>query len=271
MTQPDEPQAHRRTSRDWSRVGPNHVERAGSGAEVVLVHAGVADSRMWGPQWDVWPRSYRVTRLDLRGFGRSDPPLGPFSHAADVLAVLDDAEIERAVLVGASFGGRVVLDLAASRPARVAGLVLADAGLPDHDWSPEIRAFGVAEDEALEAGDLDAATAVNVDFWLPHAPEKIRAAIREQQRNAFALQVGSEGEEHLLTDGLGSRLGEVDVPTLVLVGESDYADFHAIADRLSAGLRRSTRETIPGAGHLPSLERPEAFDAVVLPFLESMS
>ncbi len=217
------------------------------------------------------PPRRRVTRLDLRGFGRSDLPEGTYSHAGDVLAVLDALGIERAALVGASFGGRVALDLAASQPDRVPGLVLADAGLPDHAWSAEIQAFGAAEDEAIEAGDLDAAAEVNVDFWLPSASEPVRAAIREQQRNAFALQVGRDDEEVLLTDDLTARLGTVDVPTLVLVGERDYADFHAIADRLAAELPDTRRATISGAGHLPSLEQPEAFDAVVLPFLDSLA
>ena len=254
-----------------TRIGHLHVEQAGFGPDVVLVHAGVADSRMWDRQWVDWASRYRVTRLDLRGFGRSDAPAGTYSHAGDVRAVLDALGIDRAVLVGASFGGRVVLDLAASEPARVAGLVLASAGLPDHDWSEVIQAFGAAEDEALEAGDLDRATEVNVAFWVPSASDAVREAIREQQRNAFVLQVGSEDDEELLTEELPSRLATVDVPALVLVGESDYADFHAIADRLAAGLPDVRRATVAGAGHLPSLEQPEAFEAVVLPFFEAVS
>ncbi len=254
-----------------ARVGPLHVEQAGSGPDVVLVHAGVADGRMWDGQWVDWAAHRRVTRLDLRGFGRSDPPEGTYSHAGDVLAVLDTLGIERTALVGASFGGRVALDLAASRPDRVSGLVLADAALPDHDWSAEIQAFGAAEDEAIEAGDLDRAAEVNVDFWVGSAPAPVRAAIREQQRNAFVLQVGREDDEALLTDDLPSRLASVTVPTLVLVGESDYADFHAIADRLATSIPDTRRATVPGAGHLPSLEQPQAVDAVVLPFLDSVS
>ena len=98
----------------------------------------------------------------------------------------------------------------------------------------------------------------------------MRAAIREQQRTAFALQIGSDGEERLLTEDLVSHLAAVDVPALVLVGESDYPDFHALADRLATTLPRATKDTIPGAGHLPSLEQPAAFDAVVLPFLATL-
>jgi pimeloyl-ACP methyl ester carboxylesterase len=183
---------------------------------------------------------------------------------------MDALGVDRAILVGASFGGRVVLDLAAARPERVAGVVLVDAGLPDHAWSAELQAFGAAEDEAIEAGDLDRATEVNVDFWVPSASEPVRAAIREQQRNAFALQIGTEDEEVLLTEDLPSHLASVTVPALVLVGESDYADFHAIADRLATTLPNAERATIPDAGHLPSLEQPEAFDAAVLPFLDGL-
>ena len=254
-----------------TRVGPLHVEQAGAGPDVMLVHAGVADGRMWDSQWVDWAARRRVTRLDLRGFGRSDLPEGTYSHAGDVLAVLDALGIERAALVGASLGGRVALDFAASQPDRVPGLVLADAGLPDHAWSAEIQAFGAAEDEAIEADDLDAAAEVNVDFWLPSASEPVRAAIREQQRNAFTLQVGRDDEEVLLTDDLTARLQAVDVPTLVLVGDRDYADFHAIADRLAAELPDTRRAAVSGAGHLPSLEQPDAFDAAVLPFLDSLA
>lgn len=251
-------------------AGSLHVEQAGSGADVLLLHAGVADARMWDPQWVAWPDGRRVTRLDLRGFGRSPLPASSFSHAGDVLAVLDQLEIERAALVGASFGGRVALDLAASHPERVTGLVLAGAGLPDHDWSTGLEAFGAAEDEALAAGDLDRATEVNVGFWVPDAPDWVREAIREQQRTAFELQVGSTAEDVLLTDDLTTRLEEIDIPALVLVGEQDYGDFHALADRLAGALPRARRATIAGAGHLPSLERADAFDAVVLPFLDEL-
>ena len=270
MTQHEGEPGARHATPTTTRVGPLHVEQTGWGPDVVLVHAGVADGRMWDRQWVDWADRYRVTRLDLRGFGRSEAPAGTFSHAGDLLSVLDALEIERAALVGASFGGRVALDLAASRTGRVRGLVLVGAGLPGHEWSSEVEAFGAAEDEALEAGDLDRATEVNVDFWLPNADEAARAAIREQQRAAFALQVGTEDEEVLLTEDLETRLGAVDVPALVLVGEVDYGDFHVLADRIASRLPNARRETLAGAGHLPSLERPEAFAAVVLPFLATL-
>ena len=244
-----------------------HVEVAGDGAAIVLVHAGIADSRMWEPQWATWPDDYTVIRLDLREFGRSAAAAGEFCHAADVLAVLDALEIDRTVVVGTSFGGLVSLDLAVSRPERIAGLVLADIPLPGHTWSAEFKTFGDAENAAIEAGDLDLATEINVDFWLGHAPEPIRNAIRQQQRRAFELQVGVEAESPLLTEDLPDRLASLDVPTLVIDGADDVADFRMIADQLGRTLLRCERATIAGSGHLPSLEQPESFDAVVRPFL----
>ena len=244
-----------------------HVEVVGDGAAIVLVHAGIADSRMWEPQWATWPDDYKVIRLDLREFGRSAASVGAFCHAADVLAVLDALEIDRAVVVGASFGGLVSLDLAVSRPDRIAGLVLADIPLPGHAWSAEFKAFGDAETAAVEAGDLDLATEINVDFWLGAAPESIRGAIREQQRRALELQVGVDANDSLLTDDLPDRLASLDVPTMVIDGADDVDDFRLIADQLGRTLPRSERATIAGSGHLPSLEQPEAFDAVVRPFL----
>lgn len=251
-------------------IGEIHVERAGAGPDVVLLHAGVADSRMWDTQWVEWPSRLTVTRLDLRGFGRSGRPNGPFSHAADVLSVLDALDVEHAAVVGSSFGGLVALDLAASRPERVTGLVLADPPFPGWEWSAEMRAFFDAEDAALEDGDLQAATEVNVEFWLPAASEDVRAAIHEQQLRAFELQSGVEADDELLTDDLPSVLATLDTPTLVLTGAGDRPDFVAIADHLATTLPNARRETLPDAGHLPSLEQAAAFDSVVLPFLETL-
>jgi pimeloyl-ACP methyl ester carboxylesterase len=266
MTDHDDGRAVRLETRS-----PLHAEHTGTGPAVVLLHAGIADSRMWDTQWATWQGRFALTRLDLRGFGRSGRPVGAFSHAADVLAVLDSSGIDRAALVGASLGGRVALDLAAARPERVSALVLAAPPLPGYEWSDEMRVFSDEEDAALETGDLGAASDVNVDFWLPGASEDVRAAIHEQQLNAFRLQTPDDADESLLADDLVDALPAIEAPTLVVTGERDRADFLAIADRLAATLQDTRRATIPEACHLPSLERPEAFESEVLPFLTEVS
>jgi 3-oxoadipate enol-lactonase len=252
-----------------------HVEVAGAGPPVVLLHAGVADARMWDPQWVTFPRVHRTVRYDLRGFGRSPLPPGSFSHAGDLVALLDRLGIGRTALVGVSLGGRVALEAAVARPDLVDALVVVGASLPGHAWSDELEAFDAEEDAALERGDLDTAVELNVRLWVDgrRAPgggdPATRAAVAEMQRHAFELQlpVADEVDEQLLVPDLADRLGEVRAPTLVLVGEEDVADIHVIAERLAREVPGAQRAAIPGAAHLPSMERPAEFDELVLGFL----
>ena len=240
----------------------------GQGPALVLVHAGIADMRMWDPLAALLDHRYRVVRYDMRGHGETTYTAGESSDADDLGALLTALDIDACTLVGASFGGLVALDLAAARPDRVLGLVLADPPLPGYAWSEEMRGFFAAEEAALEAGDLEAATDVNVEFWLGAAPGPVQEAIREQQLNAFRLQADDEPDDSLLTADLPGALATLEVATLVLTGEHDKADFRAIGDRLAATLPHARRAVVPRAGHLPSLEQPAAFDEIALRFLD---
>jgi 3-oxoadipate enol-lactonase len=246
---------------------------------VVFVHAGICDSRMWDPQWETFPRSHRALRYDLRGFGRS--PIGPgrFSHAGDLLELLEQQQLQKASLVGVSMGGRAALEVALARPELVEALVLVGAGFPGHDWSAEMNAADEAEMAALTRGDLDAAVEVSLRTWVDgpqRRPEdvgpEVRAQVAEMQRRAYELQlpVWETAEEESLVDDLAERLREVAAPTLVLVGEEDLPDIHEIADRLEREIPNAQRASIADTAHVPSLERPREFDQLVLPFLQSV-
>jgi pimeloyl-ACP methyl ester carboxylesterase len=236
---------------------------------VVLIHAGICDSGMWDPQWRSQAGSRRLLRLDLRGFGRSPLTPEPYSNARDVLDVMDAAGIERAAVVGASLGGSVALEVAVAAPERVSALVLACSGLPAHEWSPDVRDYWAVEEAAIERGDLEAAAEANVRFWIGPADAAVRAQVHAMQLRALELQVpvGEDDPEVPLVADLNDRLGEIAVPALVVVGALDHPDIHAIAARLVAALPHATRAEIAAAAHLPSLERPAAFDAAVAPFL----
>jgi len=257
-----------------------YSEGAGEGPAVVLVHAGICDSRMWEPQWASFPRSHRTVRYDLRGFGRSPIPPGSYAHARDLAEVLEMNGLERASIVGVSMGGRVALELAIAHPELVESLVLVGAALPGHAWSEEIEAYGGVEDAALERGDLDAAVEANLSTWVdgPHrspamVDPELRALVGEMQRRAFELQLPVEGEadEELLVPDAGERLSEVRARTLVLVGDDDVSDIAVIAKQLEREIPDVRRASITGTAHLPSLERPEEFDQLVLAFLGSAS
>jgi pimeloyl-ACP methyl ester carboxylesterase len=236
---------------------------------VVLIHAGICDSGMWDPQWRSLAGSHRLLRLDLRGFGRSPLPPEPYSNARDVLDVMDAAGIERAAVIGASLGGSVALEVAVAAPERVSALVLACSGLPAHEWSADVRDYWAVEEAAIERGDLDAAADANVRFWIGPAGAAVRARVHAMQLRALELQVpvGEDDPEVPLVADLNARLGEIAAPALVVAGALDHRDIHAIAARLVAALPHATRADIAAAAHLPSLERPAAFDAAVAPFL----
>jgi 3-oxoadipate enol-lactonase len=246
----------------------------------VLVHEGICDSRMWGPQWKTFPRTRRTIRYDLRGYGRSPFPAGPYSHARDLLVLLEDLEVEHASLVGASVGGRIALEVALARPRVVDALVLVGSGLRGHAWSEETTEAWQREQDAFERGDLDEAVELALRLWVDgprRAPEdvdpEVRELVRTMQRSAYELARSSgfsPEEDDLLVPDMASRLGEIAVPTLVLAGEEDVPDIHMIADRLAAEIPGARRARIAAAAHVPSLERPREFDELVLPFLEAV-
>jgi len=253
-----------------------YAEVAGEGPAVVLVHEGICDSRMWDREMQEWSPEYRLLRVDMRGFGNSALEPGPFAHARDLIEALEAHGIERAALVGVSLGGRVALEVALERPELVRALVLVAPGLPGHEWSQAMRDAWAEEEAAFEAGDLDAAVEASLRTWVDgprRSPEdvdpEVRARVGDMQRRAYELAEGSdEDDEELLVEDLAQRIGEVQAPTLVLVGEEDQPDMHRIAERLEREIPGARRATIADTAHAPSMERPREFDELVLPFLK---
>jgi 3-oxoadipate enol-lactonase len=159
-------------------------------------------------------------------------------------------------LVGASYGGLVCLDFAARHPELVTELVLLDAPLPDHEWSQEVETYAEEEERLIEAGDLDAATELNLAFWAPAVADRLRPMTR------WSLELDVEEIEEV-------DLSAVRACTLVGVGEHDKPDFRAIAERLARELPNAELAVIEGAGHLPSVERPDETAALVRRFLSA--
>jgi pimeloyl-ACP methyl ester carboxylesterase len=231
--------------------------------ERVLLHAGIADSRMYRQQVETLAPA---RALDLPGFGQTR--VGQ-NTPDDRTFVRDNLPSEPATLIGTSHGGRLALELALESPERVAALVLVGPGLQGHEWSEEVRAFGAEEKAALERGGLDAAVEANVRLWLADDVDpEVRALVADMQRNAFELQKGHDFPPIPPLDPPPSaRLAEIGVPTLVVTGGEDVRDIHEIAEQLLAGIPGAESATIHGSGHLPTLERPDEFDRVVLAFL----
>ena len=245
---------------------PLPFDAAGTGPPVVLLHAGVADRRMWAAQIPVLAERYRVLAPDLPGYGDAPLAPGPLSNMTEVVDFLDDQGVAAASFVGASFGGRVALEVATAHPDRVTELVLICPGLRGVAPTAASEAFDEEEERLIEAGDVDGAVALNVDTWLgPDADDDARSLLTRMQRRAFDVQIAADewpDPPTLVHDDVD--LGGIAVPTTVVLGELDVDWLQAAARGVADGVRHATLVELDWAAHLPSLERPGETAALVL-------
>lgn len=250
------------------------------GTPVVLLHAGVADRRMWDPQWAGVTAAHDAVRLDLRGFGESDrPPVAVMDPVADVLAALEYLEVDSCHLVGSSLGAGVAVEVALSRPALVRSLLLAPPGgslLTER--SPALAAFAAAENAALERGEIDAAVEANINAWvvgqgrtLDAVDPAVTASVRVMQRRAFEIDASwayPDLEWADLEPPAAQRYPEVGGPVLLVVGGHDLEPVHRAADSIHAQITRARRVGFAHTAHLPSMEEPEHFLQLLLDWVE---
>ena len=141
-----------------------YYEIAGQGPPLIMIHAGVADSRQWNNEFADFSQLSQVIRYDMRGFGKSEPVEGRFSNMSDLVALLEALEIdEPAVVMGCSMGGGLALDFALSYPSKVKALILVGAGPSGLELEvPSLPKFADAV-KAFEAGDLDLVAEIETD------------------------------------------------------------------------------------------------------------
>ena len=242
-------------------------DEAGTGPAVVLLHSTVCDRRMWDPLWPVLvDAGYRLVRCDFRGFGATPVPAAPYNDADDVMGLVGELDVGPVALVGASYGGKVALEIAARWPQKVTALALVCAGMPGHEPTDALRGFWQREGQLIEAGDIAGAVELNVATWLgPQASQATRERVRLMQRRAFEVQLAAP--ERYEPAEVAVDLGAITAPALIVSGGKDLPDFRLIAARLAALLPGARPVELPWAGHLPTLERPQELSAILTAFL----
>jgi 3-oxoadipate enol-lactonase len=249
--------------------GRLHYERAGHGFPVVLIHAGLWDARMWDEQFEAFAEHHDVIRYDVRGYGRSDVPTASYSDLRDLRYLLGDLGVTRCALVGCSMGAQIALDFALEFPGMVDGVVPVSPGLSGYVWEDTgLDALFQAVEGAVAEGDLELAMAYELAVWTPGSDEpEVDARIRAiAMDNVHIFRVPDAFAEGPPAPAL-PRLGELQAATLVVVGEQDLGEIHAIADAIVALVPGAHKDVIAGADHLVNMRKPERFNRIVLDFL----
>jgi 3-oxoadipate enol-lactonase len=242
----------------------------GDGDPVVFIHGFGLDSEMWAPQWPVFARTHRAIRCDLRGYGRSSMPEGPYSHAEDLLTLMHFLGSRPAHLVGLSMGGRYALRVAQAAPQSVRSLTLADTALDGHTWSDDWLQRWRLMCGAAKTGDIAGAR----QYWLRHPlfspafeQEPVGTALTAMVERYSGWHWRHRDPDPAPNPPIADVLSTLTVPTLMIVGERDLPDFQNIAQQLSMGLPDVQLRTIPGVGHMSNMEAPEEFNRLVLEHL----
>jgi pimeloyl-ACP methyl ester carboxylesterase len=244
-----------------------HYEDSGSGPAVFLTHGYGAAGAMWEPQRKALnDAGYRLVSWDMRGHAETESPDDPAQYSealtmADMTGLMDMLSIERAVVGGLSLGGFMSLAFQLAHPDRVRALVLCDTGPGYRSDEARAKWNRMAEKSAInfEEKGLDAAG---------RSPE-VQAAVK-YHRSALGLAHAARGMLAQFDSRVIDHLSGIDVPTLIIVGERDepYQD----ASRYMQSKIPSARlEIIPDAGHAANMDQPEAFNRVLLDFLNNLS
>jgi 3-oxoadipate enol-lactonase len=252
-----------------------HYQTAGDGPAVVLVHGFGLDMRMWDPQLEQLAECHLVVRYDCRGFGATGPfdPAIPYAHSGDLICLLDHLGVAEAVLVGLSFGGRVVMQTALLAPERTRALVLLDAVLDGVPWDPETAAGYTEVARQVESGGVEAGRAA----WLLH-PLFAAARQRPDLAAALAAMMNDYPGQHWL--GQDSQradprrpidaLAELATPTLVVAGAQDVPAFIAMSKLLAQRIPGAESAFVPGAGHMVNMEQPAVVNELLIRFIDGL-
>lgn len=256
-----------------------YYEVSGEGDPLVFVHAGIADHRLWDDQVPFFSQHYQVVRFDMRGFGQTEPVDVEFTHRKDIVALLDHLGIDRAHFVGCSMGGGFSMDIALESPQRVKSLTMVCSGPGGLELDVEIAEIFNQADEIAKTGDLDLTAEYEARAWFDGAtrtadqvdPEKRAKAV---MMNRIALQHQQKGigkNVGRLEPAAATRLDELKIPVLVIVGEHDEPYSHAAGDYMAEQIADVRKVVMKDTAHLPSLEQPDEFNRILSDFLNSQS
>jgi 3-oxoadipate enol-lactonase len=249
--------------------GKLFYEIAGKGENIVLLHDGMVNHRIWDEQFPLLARNYRVIRYDRRGYGKSSDPETKYSHIDDLNQVFVQLKVDKAIVFGMSSGGGLAINFALTYPEKVKGLVLVGS---------VVSGFGYTSHMTTRGGHMNPAymsdPAKLIKYFIMDDPYEIYSGNIKAKEKVMTLLPYLGRDNNVPTkppEKIAVKcLSEIKVPTLILVGEYDIPDVHAHAGVINAGIQNSKREIIPNSGHLIPIEQPLLFNEVVMTFLNTV-
>jgi non-heme chloroperoxidase len=261
-------------------VEPNvrlHITDVGEGRPVVLIHGWPLSAEMYKYQYsDLVNNGFRAIGISLRGYGRSDKPVGSYSydvHARDISQVIQQLEIQNPVLVGFSMGAAIALRLVALVPeVGVSRLILAGAAAPL--WTQrEDFPYNLPVAKVDELIDLSLVDIPNLLAGFLKIFSATQTALNEGIED-WLTAMGLNASAHAITQcllalrdtDLRSDMKEIKIPTLILHGKKDKICAFALAEQLNAGIWNSELVSFEKSGHSLFLEETEKFNAALIGF-----
>lgn len=244
--------------------------KVGRGPIVVLLHPVGLSSEFWGEFETCLTDTYTCITVDLAGHGKSPDSTRPGNMDAcvlDVVAVLQKIG-KPVILLGVSFGGMIAMQVALLQPSLVRGLVLAacPAAIPEAGRASILDRAKVAEE-----GGMEAVVDSTLERWF--SPKFLSSDVVKAVRDRLLKNKPSNWAatwEAVAGHDVADRLGEINVPTLVVAGEADTATPLAAKKALAHGIRDSRLAVIIGAPHMLQIENPNEFSVFVLNFISSL-
>ena len=245
-----------------------------------MIHAGFLDSRMWDDQFQLFAKSVRVIRYDVRGFGRSSKPSAEYSDAEDLFALLKHLNIESTSILGISNGGRIALDFVSVHPSMVNRLILVSPGIrgykssgpeEDREWKELDKKMDL-QDLAISENRIDDAVNIDLKVWASAqgTPSKNRI-LKIATTNSHIHKNPPNKLQKSPEPPAFTKLDQIRIPTILIVGDQDVKGMQTMTKRLHELIPGSELRVIRGADHIANMSRPEEFNAIVSSFLEQMS
>ena len=254
-----------------------HYEIQGEGFPVTLIHAGIVSMGMWDEQMEALAEKYRPIRYDIRGWGESLEENSDYSDHDDLHDLMRYLEVDQTVLIGASYGGAVAMDMALAHPEMVKAIVLVGSGLSGYEFTnqgyeedlEELRAAYLIDDKSLAAD-------ISARIWVHgqgRTAESVPATVHAKALKMIkhTLELPDEGGNRIeLEPPAISRLDEIKQPVLIIVGENDQPDIFEISQLIRDSIPQAEAVIIDGAAHLVNMEKPKEVNRLILDFLDHL-